>query len=214
MAEVPQWHLKGDWFDVCSCRIPCPCTFAQPPSDGFCDGVWVCHIRDGQYGDLRLDDLTFLRVGHFEGNLWTGDARGTAGVFISEQADERQRTALRTIFSGQAGGFPEVLATLFPNRTILGIEFVPIQFEVADDLAYWRVEIPGKVAGRGEPLTGPTNTPGKWPQLFNAPGAEMGPDTVSTWGRATANRVEAYGFTWEWVGKSSKHMPFDWAGPD
>jgi hypothetical protein len=42
----------------------------------------------------------------------------------------------------------------------------------------------------------------------------MGPDTVSTWGRATANRVEAYGFTWEWVGKSSKHMPFDWAGPD
>jgi len=25
MAEIPQWHVAGDWFDVCNCDIPCPC---------------------------------------------------------------------------------------------------------------------------------------------------------------------------------------------
>jgi hypothetical protein len=26
--------------------------------------------------------------------------------------------------------------------------------------------------------------------------------------------VEAFGFKWEWAGRSSKHIPFDWSGPD
>ena len=30
-SDVPQWHMVGDWFDVCRCDIPCPCEFAQPP---------------------------------------------------------------------------------------------------------------------------------------------------------------------------------------
>jgi len=24
MSDVPQWHVAGDWFDVCKCAIPCP----------------------------------------------------------------------------------------------------------------------------------------------------------------------------------------------
>jgi hypothetical protein len=28
-SDVPQWHVAGDWFDVCRCDIPCPCEFAQ-----------------------------------------------------------------------------------------------------------------------------------------------------------------------------------------
>ena len=42
----------------------------------------------------------------------------------------------------------------------------------------------------------------------------MGPGTVATWARATADQVDASGFKWEWAGRSSKHIPFDWsAGP-
>jgi hypothetical protein len=26
--------------------------------------------------------------------------------------------------------------------------------------------------------------------------------------------VDAFGFRWEWAGRSSKHIPFDWSGPD
>jgi hypothetical protein len=37
MAEIPNWHITGDWFDNCSCAVACPCTFAQAPDNGFCE---------------------------------------------------------------------------------------------------------------------------------------------------------------------------------
>ena len=42
----------------------------------------------------------------------------------------------------------------------------------------------------------------------------MGPGTVATYGTATADEVTAFGLQWEWNGRSSKHMAFDWSGPD
>ncbi|MBV9176118.1 MAG: DUF1326 domain-containing protein [Nitrososphaeraceae archaeon] len=36
-----------------------------------------------------------------------------------------------------------------------GPDFAPINFEVADDLASWSAEIPGKVVAKDEALTGP-----------------------------------------------------------
>ena len=53
VADVQKWKLTGDWFDVCKCTIPCPCTFAQAPSEGDCEGVLAWHVREGRYGDVR-----------------------------------------------------------------------------------------------------------------------------------------------------------------
>jgi len=50
-------------------------------------------------------------------------------------------------------------------------------------------------------------------QLLNAPGSEVGPGGAATWGRAVDNKVDAMGFNWDWKGRSSKHIPFDWSGP-
>ena len=50
-------------------------------------------------------------------------------------------------------------------------------------------------------------------QLVNPPGSEVGPGGVATWGKAIAHRAEDFGFKWEWNGKSSKHIPFNWSGP-
>jgi hypothetical protein len=124
MTEVRQWRLVGNWFDVCSCTVPCPCTFAQPPTNNHCQGVLAWHIRDGRFGDVRLDGLNAL--------------------------------------------------------------------------------------------TGPTTPPGARVQLHNAPGAEVGPGQVATWAVGTSERVAVpdFGFAWEWGGRSSKHFPFDWHGPD
>jgi hypothetical protein len=122
-----------------------------------------------------------------------------------------QREALQLIWSGQAGEFPAVIATLIGE--MLGIQYAPIEIEVADDLAYWRAEIPGQVLAQGEALTGPMTPPGKRVQTLNAPGSETGPGTVSTRGGAIKDTVEAFGFKWEWRGRSSKHIPFDWSGP-
>jgi hypothetical protein len=210
MAEIPQWHVTGDWFDVCKCSIPCPCEFAQPPSSGDCEGVLAWHIREGSYGDVRLDGLNLIGIGAFEGNIWAG-AKVTMGLFIDARADERQREALQIIFGGQAGGWPGQFAALLGE--FRGFEYVPIEFEVADDLSHWRAEIPGKVAASAEALGGPTTPPGQRVQTLNPPGSEVGPGGAATWGRATTNRAEAFGFRFEWGGRSSKHIPFDWSGP-
>jgi hypothetical protein len=210
-SDVPQWHVVGDWFDVCRCNLPCPCEFAQAPTDNWCEGVIAYHVREGTYGDVRLDDLSVIGLAAFEGNIWAGEAEMSLGLFIDERADERQREALQMIFGGQAGGFQGELAELIGDMR--GVEFVPIEFEVADDLAYWRAEIPDRVLASAEALTGPTTPEGQRVQLLNPPGSEVGPGQVATWGRATTDRAEGFGFKWEWDGKSSKHIPFDWSGP-
>lgn len=212
MAVVSHWHLSGDWFDVCKCTVPCPCTFAQAPSEGDCEGVLAWHVREGRYGDVSLDGLNVVALGAFEGNVWAGEAKVAIGMFLDERADEGQREGLQTIFSGQAGGWPAEFGSFIGE--VRGIEYAPIEFEIADDLAYWRVEIPGKVEARAEALAGPTTLPGQRVQLHNAPGAEVGPGQVATWGTATADRAEGFGFSWDWAGRSSKHFPFEWSGPD
>jgi hypothetical protein len=199
---------------MCRCRVPCGCAFAQAPDDGQCDGILAWHVRAGHYGDVSLDGVNFVMVNSFEGNLWTGEAKhSAAGFFLDERADEQQRVALQTIFAGQAGGWAATFATLV-ETDVRGLEFVPIDFEIADDLAHWRVEVPGKLRGRAVALTGPTSPEGGRVEVHNAPGAEVGPGQVATWGTATADEVDAFGFKSDWAGRSSKHFSFDWSGPD
>ena len=159
---------------------------------------------------MRLDGLNLVGIGAFEGNIWEG-AKAKMGMFLDESADEQQREALQAVFSGQAGGWPgEFAATIGEVR---GMELARIEFEIADDLAWWRAEVPGKATARAEALTGPTTLPGQRVQTFNAPGAECGPGSVATWGRATVDQADAFGFSFDWAGRSSKHMSFDWNGP-
>jgi hypothetical protein len=209
--SIPNWNVKGDWFDVCKCNIPCPCIFAQAPTYGDCDGVLAYHINEGIYGNTQLDGLNVLALGYFKGNIWAGETKVTISIFFDEKANEEQREALRMIFSGNAGGFMAEFAKLVGE--IKGTEYAPIKFEVADDLSYWSAEIPGKVVAKAEALTGPMTPAGKRVQLINAPGSEVGPGTVATWGKAITNEVDALGFKWQWNNRSSKHIPFDWSGP-
>jgi len=215
MAETPNWHITGDWFDNCSCAVACPCTFAQAPDNGFCESVLFWHIRQGHYGDINLDGLSFLRVGRWEGDLWAGKAKGAAGLFIDERADERQAEVLPRIIGGQVGGFPAKWGSFFPEgRRLLGVERARITFDIAPDRAHWGAEIAGKVKAWAKALTGPTSPPGKYPQLMNAPGSETGPGPqLVTWGKSTVCSVDAFSYNFQWTTNSSKHIPFDWVGP-
>lgn len=210
---MPHWRISGDWFDVCSCSIPCPCIFAQPPTDGQCEGVLAYHIRKGQYGETPLAGLNVLALSYFKGNIWAGETKASIAFFIDERADNQQRQALQMIFTGQAGGFMAQFAKLVGENR--GTNFVPIKFEVAEDLAFWSAAIPGKVTVEAEALTGPMTPPGKRVQTLNAPGSEVGPGTVATWGKAKTDEVIApeIRFNWKRKGNSSKHIPFDWTGP-
>ena len=212
MADVQSWHVKGDWFDVCRCRVPCACTFAQAPDEGECEGILAWHINEGNYGDVKLDDLNVVGIAGFEGNIWFGEAKNSrAGFFIDERADDSQREALQMIFGGQAGGWPAGFAELIED--VLGIESAPIKVSIDSELKSWSVEVPGKAKGRAEALVGPTS-PEVAVTVHNAPGAEVGPGQVATYGTATEDEVDAFGFKFSWPGRSSKHFPFDWSGPE
>ena len=112
----PSWHIVGDWFDNCSCAVPCPCTFAQAPDNGFCELVLFWRVREGHYGDVKLDNFSFVRVGRWEGDLWARKAAGVAGLYIDDHADDRQMEALPAIIGGRAGGFR--FATLRARGTL------------------------------------------------------------------------------------------------
>lgn len=212
---IEKWRLQGDWFDACKCTIPCPCTFAQPPTYGDCDGVLLWHIREGAYGSVALDGLNVVMLGYFAGNPWAGDVHDTrAAFFLDERADARQREALQAIFGGQAGGWPAAFVQLLGEAEIAGMEFAPIHASFADDLATWSVEVPGRASAMVDALTGPTTPHGARVQVHNPPGAEVGPGQVATWGRVTSERADAFGFHWERSGNSSKYFPFDWSGPE
>src|ERR1051326_1136715 len=153
-AAVPHWHIHGDWFDTCNCSIPCPCTFAQPPTTGYCEGILAWHIRGGRYGEVPLNGLNVMAAGSFTGNLWDGNTKASMGIFIDAAADERQREALQMIFGGHAGGWPEAFAKVIGE--VRGLEFASISFHIDNDLASWRAEIPGKLKSGAEAIGGPT----------------------------------------------------------
>jgi hypothetical protein len=212
MNDSPKWAITGDWFDTCNCAIPCPCTFAQPPTSGHCEGILAWHIRRGHYGDVRLDDLSVMAVGTFDGNIWEGQTKAIMGLFLDERANDRQREALQMIFGGRVGGWPGTFANFIGE--IRGVEFARIDFHVDDDLASWRAEIPGRVRSSAVALGGPTTLPGQRVQVHNPGGAEVGPNSIATYGSSTADSAHVFGFEWDRTGRSSKHIRFDWSGPD
>lgn len=209
-TSTTDWQLRGDWFDVCSCGLPCPCSFAQAPTHGDCLFTLVWHVREGHYGGTDLAGLGVVALGEFAGNMWINDpdAMMTLMFYIDEKADAEQRHALEQIFTGKEGGWPGQFGSLIGE--LRGIEYAPITFDAAEDLAYWRAEIPGKVDVRVEALTGPTSDPNRRVTTTNAPGAEVGPGQVATWGVVTKDHAIGFDYSHEYHGTSSKHFPFDW----
>jgi hypothetical protein len=212
MAQIEKWNIKGQWFDVCRCAIPCPCSWAQPPDDDFCEGILIWHVQKGNYGEVELDGQNVAMVGTFRGNVWEKATDFKDAIFMDERASESQRLALQTIFTGQAGGWPKRFGEMVKGET-LGFAFAPIKVEIAEDLSSWRAEVPGHILAAAEALRGPTSE-GKVTKIHNLPGAETGPGGVATWGRAVTDRADAFGLKWDRTGKSSKLIAFDWSGPD
>ena len=151
-----------------------------------------------------------VAVAEFEGNIWAGEASPRMGMILDERADDAQREALQIIFGGDAGGWPGGFAEMVDE--VLGVEIAPIEFKIEHGKR-WSVEVPGKVRGSAEALMGPTS-PEVAVQVHNAPGAEVGPGQVATYGVATEDEADAFGLDFSWPGKSSKHFPFEWTGPD
>jgi hypothetical protein len=87
--DITNWNVSGDWFDVCKCNIPCPCTFAQTPTYGECDGVLAYHTNKGSYGEMSLDGLNLLAISDFKGNIWAGNTKANIAMFFDDRASQQ-----------------------------------------------------------------------------------------------------------------------------
>lgn len=120
------WKLNGTYFETCNCDIACPCVFLSPPTQGDCTVLIGWHIDSGHFGDIGLDGLNVAFAVHSPGHML--EVQWNAAIYLDDRADERQIEALQTIFSGQAGGHPSVLASHVGN--ILGVQNAHIEYRV------------------------------------------------------------------------------------
>jgi hypothetical protein len=154
MANV-DWRLTGPEISTCNCYWGCPCQFNSRPSFGHCDAVMAMRIDRGHFGDVALDGVKWAGVYRWPRAIHEGN--GEAMVVIGEGADERQRSALRTILAGKE---TEPGATVF---NVFAATFTkvhkpvvrPIAFEV--DLA--RCTGSFAVEGMFEATAGPIANP-------------------------------------------------------
>ena len=124
---MKKWFFDADYLQSCNCDYGCPCEFSAPPSPGFCEGMGVWRIDQGEYDGLSLKGTGLAFAAKWPGAIHEGN--GTVLLFVDEKASQEQRDALLAIGSGQAGGLPfEILATTF--STLLEPRFVPFDFHL------------------------------------------------------------------------------------
>ncbi len=85
--QTSEWTAKGTLFEACSCSVPCPCNFGQPPSRGFCHTIYAYRLKTARYNGVTLDGLVF---GGGEGD------KGAMG-FVDSRATNAQRPALEKL---------------------------------------------------------------------------------------------------------------------
>lgn len=192
------WSLSGTYFESCNCDAACPCVFLSEPTEGECTVLVGWHIEEGNADELRLDGLNVALAlkspGHMAQVAWT------VALYLDERADGKQSDALTRIFTGQAGGHPERLASHIGD--VLGVSSVAIDFTADGRRRSLRigevgsVEIEGIEGQGGEPVT-VTGHP-----LCIAPGY---PAEVS---RSTQLSYHDHGLDWELSDKNGFFSPF------
>ena len=154
MSDV-KWTLKGREFVHCNCAYGCPCQFSALPTQGHCRAVAAVDIEEGQHCETRLDGLRIAMIVSWPGPIHEGS--GEVVPIVDERASPEQREALLRIMSGEdtvpGATFFQVFSTTFSK--VHDPVFAPIEFELDVDGRLARLEVPGWIEARGEPIRNP-----------------------------------------------------------
>jgi hypothetical protein len=192
------WEIKATEFVNCNCSYGCPCQFNALPTYGHCEAASAFQIKEGHYGDVKLDGLVMGGVFQWPGAIHEG--RGKAQPFIDERADDKQREALLKIMSGQDTDPMATIFAVFAStlEKVYDPIFAPVQFEVDVEARKGRVVVPGLMEVRGEPIKNPvTGTEHRAridiPHGFEYEIAEIGSATTKTQGNIQLDLKSTYG---------------------
>jgi len=146
------WRIRGEEVGSCKCAWGCPCQFNALPTDGRCEALVAWEIRDGHYGDTRLDGVRFARIYSWPGSIPEGN--GTRRLVMDERTTPEQREALIALESGEQGHpYFEIFAAVCPN--VVEPVVAPIELEVDRERRQARVRIPGIGEIGIEPIKNP-----------------------------------------------------------
>ena len=202
---TPDWRVSGQYYETCSCDFICPCILGQmavPPSKGDCDFAMGFQIERGRFGDVPLDGIGFLVVGHTPEAM--GKGNWSVGLITDERASAAQRDAITAIASGAAGGPMAALSGLI--GTFLGVESAPIRF--TRDGSQWSVTAERLVdmAAAGAQGLNPAAEP---LHLDNTghPAADR-----FALARPTRSSITAFGLAWKDLTgtNNGQYAPFSW----
>ncbi len=147
--------IKGREFIHCNCDYGCPCQFNARTTHGNCHAVGGIEIAEGHHGNTKLDGLKVACVLAWPGAIHEG--KGHVTPIVDQRATPNQREALLRIMSGEdtepGATFFQVFATTYEkvNEPI----FAEIDLEVDVDGRTARLNVPGVIDARGEPIVNP-----------------------------------------------------------
>ena len=149
------WEIKATEFVNCNCSYGCPCQFNALPTYGNCEAAGAFGIKEGHYGDVKLDGLALGGIFQWPGAIHEG--RGKCQPFVDERADARQREALLKIMSGQDTAPMATIFAVFAStmEKVYDPIFAPIKFDVDVEARKGRVVVPGLLEVEGEPIKNP-----------------------------------------------------------
>ena len=199
----PNWRTKGTLLQACNCDWGCPCNFNAPPTDGSCDGAWIGHIDEGNYGDARLEGLNFIIGAHWPKAIHLGNGEGF--VIIDDRADQAQRDGLVAILTGKVGGPFGILAGTLTQ--LHGPQFLPIELNLNG--ANSSVKAGTAVELEMEPIKNPVSGADAFPGVTLPQGLLY---NTSTRASSKSFKVRA-GVEFESSGKDAAFSPFEWSGP-
>jgi hypothetical protein len=112
-AGSEEWAIKADFTDSCSCKPACPCVFGSPPTLGHCDDAGLVEIKQGHYGDVRLDGISL--------------------VFTSRMGEWVKFSVSRDATDEQVKAAVKLMAAIGFGGKVLSAEKVPISIERTAD---------------------------------------------------------------------------------
>jgi hypothetical protein len=150
-----RWTIKGREFVHCNCAYGCPCQFNSLPTHGNCKAVAAIHIDEGHHGDTDLSGLNIGMIVAWPGAIHEGG--GEVVPLVDERASPEQRDAILRIMTGQdtvpGSTLFSVFATTFAK--VHDPVFAPINLELDIDGRTAKLDVPGWVDARGEPVRNP-----------------------------------------------------------
>ena len=146
-----QWLFKSETYDNCNCAINCGCQFNLPSTHGYCQSAFIGELVDGYFNDTPLKGLNWAAIYKWPGEI--ADGGGKRLIIVDERADPAQRTALKTIVSGEACEPMTNIFSVFASTCseFCDTLFLPISLDADLEARTATVEIPGVLTSRAAP---------------------------------------------------------------